>query len=57
MNDRSSEVIKSLNRLASDRSIPQRTRRRILEAMHHIRELQEELVKVSGAEILDESNE
>jgi uncharacterized protein (UPF0147 family) len=43
MNNRSSEIIKQLNRLANDRSLPMQARKRINDAARHIRELQNRL--------------
>ncbi|MDH3469595.1 MAG: hypothetical protein OES26_27545 [Gammaproteobacteria bacterium] len=40
MKDRSNEVIKQLNRLANDRSLPTQARNKINDAVRHIRELQ-----------------
>ena len=45
MNSRSNEVIKQLNRLANDRSLPLQARNRINEAVRHIRELQHKLTE------------
>ena len=39
MIDRSNEIIKHLDRLANDRSLPPRTRHRIREAALHIKDL------------------
>lgn len=43
MNNRSSEIIKQLNRLANDRSLPMQARNRINDAARHIREWQDRL--------------
>lgn len=43
MSNRSSEIIKQLNRLANDRSLPTPTRNRIRDAVRHISELALEL--------------
>jgi len=40
MNSKSNEMIKQLNRLVNDRSLPMQARNRINEAVRHIRELQ-----------------
>ena len=40
MNDRSGKIIKQLNRLANDRSLPMQARNKINDAARHIRELQ-----------------
>jgi len=40
MNNRSNEIIKQLNRLANDRSLPTQARNKINDAVRHIRELQ-----------------
>ncbi len=49
MNNRSIEVIRQLNRLANDRSLPPLTRNKILDAIRHIKELQLKLMEVVGA--------
>ena len=49
MNNRSTEVIRQLNRLANDRSLPPLTRNKILDAIRHIKELQFKLMEVEGA--------
>jgi uncharacterized protein (UPF0147 family) len=49
MNNRSTEVIRQLNRLANDRSLPPLTRNKILDAIRHIKELQLKLMEVEGA--------
>ncbi len=46
MNNRSSEIIKQLNRLANDRSLPMQARNKINDAVRHIRELQHRLKEV-----------
>ena len=43
MNNRSSEIIKQLNRLANDRSLPMQARNKINDAVRHIRQLQHRL--------------
>ena len=43
MYNRSSEIIKQLNRLANDRSLPMQARNKINDAARHIRELQQRL--------------
>ena len=43
MYNRSSEIIKQLNRLANDRSLPMQARNKINDAARHIRELQHRL--------------
>jgi uncharacterized protein (UPF0147 family) len=40
MNSRTNEVIKQLNRLANDRSLPMQVRNKINDAARHIKELQ-----------------
>lgn len=40
MNNRSNEIIKQLNRLANDRSLPTQARNKINDVVRHIRELQ-----------------
>jgi len=48
MNNRSSEIIKQLNRLVNDRSLPMQARNRINEAVRHIRELQLKLAEAKN---------
>ena len=48
MSNRSSEIIKQLNRLANDRSLPTPTRNRIRDAVRHISEMAGELSKRAG---------
>ena len=57
MNDKSSEVIKNLSRLTNDRNISQPARKKILDAVRHIRELQQELVEGPYAAGAGEDNE
>ena len=45
MNSRSDEIIRQLNRLANDRSLPLPARNRINDAVRHIRELQLKLAR------------
>ena len=40
MNDRGNEIIKQLNRLANDRSLPQQVRNKARDAVQYIKELQ-----------------
>ena len=42
MNDRSNEIIKQLNRLANNRTLPTQARNKMLEAARHIKDLQHE---------------
>jgi len=55
VNTRSNEIIKQLNRLANDPSLPPRTRNQIRDAAQHIRELQLKQVEGPGAATDDES--
>lgn len=48
MNHRSNEIIKQLNRLVNDRSLPLQARNRINEAVRHIRELQLKLAEAKN---------
>lgn len=50
MNSRSNEIIKQLNRLANDRSLPSQVRNRVRDAAQHIRELQLKLAEMMSAE-------
>ena len=43
MNDRGNEIIKHLNRLANDRSLPQQARNKARDAVQYIKELQHEV--------------
>ena len=52
MNSRSNEMIKHLNRLANDRSLPMHARNKISDAVRHIRDLQ---LKLSEAVNLSEA--
>ena len=45
MNNKSNEIIKQLNRLVNDRSLPMQARNRVNEAIRHIRELQLKLAE------------
>ncbi len=45
MNSRTNEIIKQLNRLANDRSLPIQARNKINEAVRHMRELQHRLAQ------------
>ncbi len=40
MENRSHEIVKQLNRLANDRSLPMQARNKISQALQHIKELQ-----------------
>ncbi len=42
MNDRSFEIIKQLNRLANNRTLPTQARNKMLEAARHIKDLHRE---------------
>ena len=52
MNSKSNEIIKQLNRLVNDRSLPMQARNRINEAVRHIREMQ---LKLAEARSLSEA--
>ncbi len=43
MNDRGNEIIKQLNRLANDRSLPQHVRNKVRDTVQYIKELQSEV--------------
>ncbi len=43
MNDRGNEIIKQLNRLANDRSLPKHVRSKARDAVQYIKELQSEV--------------
>lgn len=40
MENRSQEIVKQLNRLANDRSLPMQARNKINQALQHVKELQ-----------------
>ena len=46
MIDRSTEIIKQLNRLANDRNLTPQARKNISEAIRHIRELHEGVARI-----------
>lgn len=46
MKSRSDEIIRQLNRLANDRSLPMQVRNKINDAVRHIRDLQQKLEQV-----------
>lgn len=48
MNTKSNEIIKQLNRLVNDRSLPMQARNKINEAARHIRELQLKLAEAKS---------
>jgi uncharacterized protein (UPF0147 family) len=48
MASRSNELIKQLNRLVNDRSLPLHTRNKIIDAIRHIKELQLKLIEVKS---------
>ncbi|MGB5328629.1 MAG: hypothetical protein WBO58_10430 [Gammaproteobacteria bacterium] len=48
MNNKSNEIIKQLNRLVNDRSLPMQARNRVNEAIRHIRELQLKLAEAKN---------
>lgn len=48
MNSKSNEIIKQLNRLMNDRSLPVQARNRISEAVRHIREFQLKLAEAKS---------
>jgi len=48
MNSKTNEMIKQLNRLVNDRSLPMQARNRITEAVRHIRELQLKLTEAKN---------
>ncbi len=45
MNDRSNEIIKQLNRLANNRTLPMQARNKMLEAARHIKDLHDEFAR------------
>jgi uncharacterized protein (UPF0147 family) len=54
MNRRSREIIKQLNRLVNDRSLPLHARNKINVALRHIRELQ---IRLTEATAMDEATQ
>lgn len=48
MNAKSKEIVKQLNRLVNDRSLPLQARNKVNQAAQHIREMQLRLAKTKG---------
>ena len=48
MNTRSNEIIKQLNRLANDRSLPPQARNKLRDVIQHVKELQLKLMEVTS---------
>ncbi len=52
MNDRGYEIIKQLNRLANDRSLPSHARNKVRDSVQYIKDIQNELECYRDLDIL-----
>ena len=52
MTDRGNEIIKQLNRLANDRSLPPQVRNKARDATQYIKELQHEVECYRGLDVM-----